>query len=273
MPENDNLQNADGTEKVSSVEQTTESSITTDLEHSHDNASDNNDTPQTTEASVEDSPQPQASESTPKNHVDEIDAANAEDAEDSDNADRHAIEEKDYHAMSIEQLADELEHLLKHRKIQTIKSHVDEIRTEFNAKFSEKLDEKKEEFLADGGDEIDFYFTSPVKKRFNSIYAEYKKNLGEYYKNLETTHKANLEKRLQIIEDIKGLLNVEENINTTYKHFKELQEQWRNAGPIPREKYNDTWNTYHHHVEIFYDFLHLNRDLRDMDFKHNLEQK
>ena len=58
------------------------------------------------------------------------------------------------------------------------------------------------------------------------------------------------------IEEIKGLINVEENINTTYKHFKELQERWRNAGPIPRDKYNNAWNSYHHHVEIFYDFLH-----------------
>jgi BMFP domain-containing protein YqiC len=68
-------------------------------------------------------------------------------------------------------------------------------------------------------------------------------------------------------------LNVEENINTTYKHFKQLQEDWKNAGPIPRDKYNNVWNNYHHHVERFYDFLHLNRDLRDLDFKHNLDQK
>jgi hypothetical protein len=62
-------------------------------------------------------------------------------------------------------------------------------------------------------------------------------------------------------------------MGTTYKTFKELQEKWRNAGPIPRDKYNNAWNTYHHHVELFYDFLHLNNDLRDMDFKHNYEQK
>ncbi len=209
----------------------------------------------------------------PKGHVEEIDESNAEDAEDADNVDRHALEEKDYHSMSMEQLADEFENLLKNRKVQTIKSHVDDIKSEFNAKFSEILDEKKEDFLADGGNEIDFYFSSPVKKRFNSIYNEYRKNLNAYYKTLESNLKANLENRLHIIEEIKGLINVEENINTTYKHFKDLQEQWRNAGPIPRDKYNNAWNTYHHHVEIFYDFLHLNRDLRDMDFKHNLDQK
>jgi len=206
-------------------------------------------------------------------HVDEIDESNAEDAEDESNVERHSLEEKDYHAMNMEQLVLELEKLLKHQKIQTIRHHVNEIKSEFDSKFSEILEEKKEEFLNDGGNAIDFYYSSPLKKQFNSLYKEYKNNLKAYYKNLESTLKVNLDVRLQIIEEIKGLLNVEENINTTYKHFKELQERWRNAGPIPRDKYNNAWNTYHHHVEIFYDFLHLNRDLRDMDFKHNLEQK
>src|SRR5690606_24106618 len=116
------------------------------------------------------------------------------------------------------------------------------------------LDEKKEEFISNGGNEIDFYYSSPIKKRFNSIYKEYRNKLNAHYKSIQNNLKANLQERLQIIEEIKGLINVEENINTTYKHFKELQEKWRNAGPIPRDKYNNAWNSYHHHVEIFYDF-------------------
>ncbi|WP_431137745.1 DUF349 domain-containing protein, partial [Psychroserpens mesophilus] len=79
--------------------------------------------------------------------------------------------------------------------------------------------------------------------------------------------------RQEIIEELKGLVNMEEDMNTTYQHFKDLQERWRQAGPVPRTQYNDVWRTYHHHVEIFYDFLHLNRELRDLDFKHNLEEK
>ncbi|MCO4854055.1 MAG: DUF349 domain-containing protein, partial [Flavobacteriaceae bacterium] len=62
-------------------------------------------------------------------------------------------------------------------------------------------------------------------------------------------------------------------INDTYKNFKEIQKEWKNAGAIPRTHYNDAWKTYHHHMEIFYDFLNLNRELRDLDFKHNLEEK
>ncbi|MFI1743054.1 DUF349 domain-containing protein [Thalassobellus sediminis] len=205
--------------------------------------------------------------------INEIEESNAEDAEDEGNKERHTIEVKEYDNMSLEALAIELEKLLKNEKIQAIKSHVDGINNEFKTKFQALLDEKKEEFLNDGGNEIDFFYSSPIQKRFKEAYKEYRTKLNDHYKSLEKNLKQNLVDKLEIIEELKGLLNLEENINTTYKHFKELQERWRNTGPIPRDKYNNAWNSYHHHVEMFYDFLHLNRDLRDLDFKHNLEKK
>ncbi|HSM64636.1 MAG TPA: DUF349 domain-containing protein, partial [Gillisia sp.] len=193
--------------------------------------------------------------------------------EDETTTERHGIEKKDFHSMTKEALVTELERLIKSEKIQAIKEHVEEIKAEFNAKFDEELEEKKEEFLADGGNIIDFHYSTPIKKEFNSIYFDYKEKRNKYYQQLKQDLNKNLNLRLEIIEELKGLLGVEENINTTYKHFKELQDKWRTAGAIPRDKYNTVWNTYHHHVENFYDFLHLNRDFRDMDFKHNLEQK
>lgn len=223
------------------------------------------------EVSQEESNKPEVEED--DHGVNEIEESNAEDAEDEGNKDRHIIEIKDYHAMTIEVLVDELTNLVDKEKVQAIRSHIDTIKKEFNEKFGHFLDEKKDEFISQGGNPIDFHFSSPLKKRFNNAFKDYKTKLRTHYKNIESTLKENLEKKLEIIEELKGLINVEENINTTYKHFKELQERWRNTGPIPRDKYNNAWNTYHHHVEIFYDFLHLNRDLRDLDFKHNLEQK
>ncbi len=305
MSENDNLQNADGkintnpTETPQTPEDTKVSETPTakeqdSVEETIETASDANlkqeDSSTETETTSEEKKEEKATEEstnvvetasettaeTPEKidaHVEEIEEANAEDAEDETNAERHEVESKDYHAMSMEQLVIEFESLVKDKKIQTIKSQVDEIKSEFNSKFEALIDEKKEEFLAEGGNEIDFYYASPIKKRFNEVFKTYRNNLNAYYKDLESNLKQNLENRLAIIEEIKGLINVEENINTTYKHFKDLQEQWRNAGPIPRDRYNNAWNSYHHHVEVFYDFLHLNRDLRDMDFKHNLDQK
>lgn len=207
------------------------------------------------------------------NLINEIDESNAEDAEDEGNKDRHKIEVKEYDKMSLEALAIELEKLVKSEKVQAIKTHVDTINSEFKSQLNALIEEKKEDFLNDGGNEIDFYYSSPVQKRYKIAYKEYRNKIHEHYKSLENNLKQNLADKLEIIEELKGLINVEENINTTYKHFKELQERWRKTGPIPRDKYNNAWNSYHHHVEIFYDFLHLNRDLRDLDFKHNLEKK
>ncbi|APG59072.1 DUF349 domain-containing protein [Christiangramia salexigens] len=206
-------------------------------------------------------------------HEEDMDSAVAEDSEDESASERHDIEKKDYHSMSKEALTEELEKLLKNEKVQAIKEHVAEIRAEFNAKFDEEMEEKKEDFLAEGGNIIDFHYSTPLKKRFNDAYFDYKEQRNNYYKRLKKDLNENLNKRLDLIEELKGLLDVEENINTTYNHFKEIQDKWRTAGPIPRDRYNNVWNTYHHHVENFYDFLHLNREFRDMDFKHNLEQK
>jgi uncharacterized protein DUF349 len=182
-------------------------------------------------------------------------------------------EEKDYHALSKEQLIVEFQKLLKDNSVQRIKNNVEEIKTEFNLKFDEELEGKKEEFLTEGGNIIDFYYTTPLKKRFNSLYFDYKEKRNDYYKNLKRDLQANFKKREELIDELKGLLNAEENINTTYKHFKDIQERWHTAGAIPRDNYNTIWNTYRHHVENFYDFLHLNREFRDLDFKHNLDQK
>ena len=250
MSEQDNLQPVDGKEEQQPIATTTAHTPQTE----------------TTPSSLEDI----------KNEdvvFEEIEASNAEDAEDEGNNERHTIPFKEYDSMSLEALVIELEKLVSEEKVQAIKEHVDGIKTEFNSKFNTLIDEKKEDFLNEGGNEIDFYYSSPVQKRFKDAYKDYKGQLHSHYKKIETNLKGNLENRLRIIEDIKSLIGVEENINTTYKHFKDLQEEWRTAGPIPRDKYNNAWNSYHHHVEIFYDFLHLNRDLRDLDFKHNLDLK
>ena len=210
-------------------------------------------------------------ENTQEDVIEEIDKENAENAE--ENEKQHQIPMPDYHAMTMENLVGELQRLIKNEKIQAIHKHVSGIKNEFDLKFKEFLELKKEEFIAGGGNEIDFKYNSVTKRQFNEVYGEYREKRNQYYKDLEKNLNLNLEKRLVIIEEVKALVNVEEDINTTYKNFKNIQERWRNSGPIPRNNYNDIWRTYHHHIEIFYDFLHLNRELRDLDFKHNLEEK
>ena len=205
--------------------------------------------------------------------LDEIDDSNAEDAEDEENVKRHEIPMPDYEDMSMANLVGELQRLVKNEKVQAIRKHVDAIKNAFDQKFTEFIDEKKEDFMANGGNEIDFRYNSVDKAQFNEVYSEYRDKRNQYYKSLEKSHKENLAYRLELIENLKSLVNVEEDMNTTYNTFKDIQARWRNAGPIPRADYNNVWKTYHHHIEIFYDFLNINRELRDLDFKHNLEEK
>jgi len=228
--------------------------------------------PNTPEANPADaSPEPPPEES--DEVLDEIEQSNAEDAEDEENKERHHLPFLDYHAMPMENLVGELQRLVKNEKIQAINRHVASIKHEFDQKFLEFLEQKKEDFVTQGGNEIDFRYNSVAKRQFNEVFAEYREKRDSYYKQLEQNLKINLQKRLDIIEELKGLVNVEEDINTTYKNFKDIQARWKVAGAVPRNQYNDVWRTYHHHMEIFYDFLHLNRELRDLDFKHNLEEK
>ncbi|MBJ2175815.1 DUF349 domain-containing protein [Aureibaculum sp. A20] len=174
--------------------------------------------------------------------------------------------------LDLEQLVKELQKLLKTDNITSIKTDVDTIKKNFNKQFGQLLAEKKEAFIADGGNEIDFYYSTPIKSAYNDLLFEYKTKREAFYADKASEQKDNLAKRLTLIEDLKELIDNAEP-STMYAHFKELQEKWRGVGRIPSAQYNDTWRTYEHHVERFYDLLHLSNDLRDLDFKHNLEEK
>ena len=174
--------------------------------------------------------------------------------------------------LTLDELVDNIQKLLDQFPIKDIKNQIEILKSDFLKKFKTLIAEKKVEFIKDGGNEIDFHFASPIKKRFNDLIFEYKKTRQQYYKDLEKEQKENLENRLKLIDELKDLIDNAE-ASTMYKNFKVLQDKWRIIGQIPHSKYNDVWRTYHHHVERFYDLLHLNNDFRDLDFKHNLEEK
>ena len=118
--------------------------------------------------------------------------------------------------------------------------------------------------------------TEKIKKE-RSLFFQTLKNYSfkkkKYFKELNSNQKANLEKRKDLIEKIKNLIIVDQNPNKLYSDFKILKEEWHNTGQVPINERNNIWETYRHHVGKFYDFLHLNRDLRELDFKHNYEEK
>jgi hypothetical protein len=274
MADIDNLQEAEGIQEENNMNNT---EATNNETVSKETLVENEDRPEGKQEELsQETPPKNTNSPTEEAAVQEIDEANAEDAEDENNVKRHSIALKDYSAMSLEDLAAELTKLVDHQEVQTIKEHVDQITKAFDEKFSSLLDEKKQQFLDDGGNSIDFYFNFPLKPAVNKKLAEYRAKRKTYYQNIEQSLKLNLERRSSIIEEIKELINSingEAVIRDVYAQFKEYQKAWRNAGPIPRDKYNHTWNNYHHYVEQFYEILHLDRDLRDRDFQHNLEEK
>ena len=112
-----------------------------------------------------------------------------------------------------------------------------------------------------------------LKSTFFQTLKNYSYKKRKYFSELSSNQKQNLEKRQGLIEKIKDLIVVDENSNKLYSKFKILKEEWHNTGQVPITERNNIWETYRHHVEKFYDFLHLNRDLRDLDYKHNYEEK
>ncbi len=183
-------------------------------------------------------------------------------------------EEKiDYNSFSIIELVSELEKLTKQDNWFNQTKNIQEITHQFETKFKNEIQIKKEEFIKEGGNEIDFYFRPSHKNEFDQIIKDHKKKKRSFFQEREQTQRLNLERKQEIIENLKNLINVDENINTIYKKFRNYQESWHKTGPVPRNQSNNIWQTYKHHTEIFYDFLHLNRELRDLDFKHNYEEK
>ena len=206
--------------------------------------------------------------------LDAISDSNAEESEDETLKDRHDIPMQDYDTLSLEDLVEELKNLVSTDKVISAKDHIEEIKKSFLAKYNHLIEEKKEEFLAENQDpNEDFQYHSPLKTNFDKYYTIFRDAKNAHFKSLQTNLKTNLETRLAIVEELKDLINPQANIKDTLKHFNDLRERWKNAGAIPKDKYNHVWNNFHFHVENFYDYLHLDREARDLDFKHNLEQK
>ena len=112
-----------------------------------------------------------------------------------------------------------------------------------------------------------------VERGFKNLYNNYKKERAEYNRQLEKEREDNLAKKEAVIADLKALLEKQEDVNATFPEFREIQNRWRAIGPVPAQSYRNINETYQLYVEQFYDMVKINRELRDLDFKKNLEAK
>jgi len=162
-----------------------------------------------------------------------IDESNAEESEDETLKERHNIPMLEYASLSMEALVDELEKLTEVEKVMSVKEHVEEIKKEFLAKYHHFIDEKRDEFKVENPDSTeDFEYHLPLKSKFDTLYKQLKGKQNAHFKSLQNNLNANLDRRLAIVEEIKNLINPQENIKDTLKIFNELREEWRTIGQI-----------------------------------------
>ena len=112
-----------------------------------------------------------------------------------------------------------------------------------------------------------------VERGFKELYNKYKRERAEYNRQLEKEREDNLVKKEAVIADLKALLEKQEDVNATFPEFREIQNRWRAIGSVPAQSYRNLNETYQLYVEQFYDMVKINRELRDLDFKKNLEAK
>ena len=175
--------------------------------------------------------------------------------------------------LSLEDYPTAIEKILKDEQWMKMGANVRALQESFDQKFLKVLQEKKDAFIAEGENEIDFFFQPDYKKNFSGLIREYKNRKSKHFKEQEAAQKANLNRKREIIEEIKQLIDNSVHDNNSYRQFKNLQEAFHNTGQVPRNESNNIWQTYKFHVERYYDFLHLNRDLREADFKHNYAER
>ena len=112
-----------------------------------------------------------------------------------------------------------------------------------------------------------------IEAGFKSLYNDYKKERAEFNRQLEKEREDNLAAKQGVIEELRTLVEKQEDVGSSFPAFREIQNRWRSIGPVPAQNYRDVNDTYQYYVEKFYDMVKINRDLRDLDFKKNLEAK
>ena len=182
--------------------------------------------------------------------------------------------EFDFSNLNKLQLVELLEETVQEQDISKIKDKVVAIKSNFLRLNKEDRDREMEQFILDGGDKDSYeHKDDPLEVRFKTAFDIYKVNKEKYKEELERQKNENLQKKLGIIEELKALIYSEETLKKTYDDFRVLQDRWKEIGQVPANEVSNIWNTYHFLIEKFYDKVKINRELRDLDLKKNLEAK
>lgn len=175
---------------------------------------------------------------------------------------------------SKEELLDFLATLLAERPVQEIRREVEAVKVAFYKRHHAAVDAARKAFVEQGGDEAEFVPEADAcEARLRDLLKTYRTKRDAAMAIAEQQKEENHKAKLEIIEELKNLVCNEETLNNTFAKFRELQARWKAIGQVPQQYVNDLWETYNLHVEKFYDFVKINKELRDLDWKKNLELK
>ncbi len=180
----------------------------------------------------------------------------------------------DFDELNKQELVEILEDVVQEKDISLIKSQVAKINAAFYKKNKEEIADELQNFIDNGGKKEDFSHTQdPLEIRFNAALSAYRYNKSKFSQELEKQKQHNLQLKLDLLEELKQLVNSEETLKKTYDEFKIIQDRWKEIGMVPASELRNLWQNYHFMVEMFFDKVRINRELRDLDLKKNLELK
>ncbi len=166
------------------------------------------------------------------------------------------------------------ETLLSTQPVQIIRNDAEAIKVAFYKIYRSETEQLRRQFVESGGLIEQFVPpTDAAEQRLKELFAEYRRKRNEYMARLDEEKEANYRTKLQIIEELKELIDSNETLNHTFNSFRELQRRWKETGPVPQTHLKDLWETYNMYVENFYNFIKINKELRDLDLKKNYEAK
>jgi hypothetical protein len=200
--------------------------------------------------------------------------AESEDAEEISEEEADDEPEVDYSSLSKEELLAKLEEAVSRDDISKVKNRISAIKVEFLRIDKAEKEEALAAYLAAGGVREDYKpLTDPFEERFKHAFDVYKTKKVKFTEQLEKQKAENLLAKQQVLEELKVLVNSEETLKKTYDEFKALQERWKQIGLVPRTEINNLWQTYNFLVERFFDKVKINKELKDLDLRKNLELK
>ena len=199
--------------------------------------------------------------------------------------------EAEYASFNLDQIVAELERLVAEPNFNLIKQRVGVLRAKALEFLRERRRARQAEFEAakaaaeaaaaenteegQPAPEVPEFHNEPdeLETRFNAAFQTYKDNKAAFIENLEQQKLKNLDLKNAIIENLKSLLDTETNLKVLNDKVKEFQEQWKAIGPVPQSESTNLWQNYHFYIEKFFDFVRMNREMRMLDYKKNLESK